>query len=145
MSQDFQLQWPYLGYYAHGFVNQGYTNKGQILGAGSGFAGNSQFIQYKVYYPKGYTALKFHRYCPNNNSVLSQAVNTATDAENGPVFSKWYCNFESYFCVGIEDCFYFTKDFYSTLNMTLVNIYNSHYRKETTTNIYCKLTVKYVF
>lgn len=36
MSQDFQLQWPYIGYYGHGFVKQGYTNDGQILGAGTG-------------------------------------------------------------------------------------------------------------
>ncbi len=98
MSQDFQLQWPYMGYYAHGFVKQGYTNQGQILGAGSGYFGNSQYLQYKVYYPKGYTSLKFHRYCPNNNSIYSKAVYAVANGEESDLFKNWYANFETYFC-----------------------------------------------
>ncbi len=43
ISQDFQLQWPYGGYYVHSQVKHGYTNKGQLLGAGSGEFGNSQY------------------------------------------------------------------------------------------------------
>jgi len=48
MSQDFQLQWNYMGYYAHGLIGQGYTNNGQLLGAGSGYFGNSQYLAYKL-------------------------------------------------------------------------------------------------
>ena len=127
MSQDFQLQWPYLGYYAHGFVNQGLTHKGQVLGAGTGWAGNSQLIQYKVYYLKGYTSLSFHRYCQNNNSVYSQAVKTSSDANStpaGPVFSKWYSNFETYFCGTIETNYFITNNFSITSSFTYNYIYN---------------------
>ena len=129
MSQDFQLQWPYLGYYAHGFVHQGYTHQGQIIGAGSGAFGNSQFIQYKVYYPKGYTALKFHRYCPNNNSVYSKAINTKSDVPDGPVHTTWYANFETYFCWGAESLYYIIPDFSIRLSYMYIKSFNQNYIK----------------
>ena len=44
MSQDFQLQWKYMGYYSHSIISQGYTQNGQIIGAGSGYFGNSQYL-----------------------------------------------------------------------------------------------------
>ncbi len=144
MSQDFQLQWPYLGYYAHGFVYQGYTHKGQILGAGSGVFGNSQFIQYKVYYPKGYTALKFHRYCPNNNSVYSKAVKTKADATEGPIYTKWYANFETYFVYGIESDYYITPQFSVNAAFNYIYIIHSNYDySENLNNFNLQLLLKY--
>ena len=130
MSQDFQFQWAYTGYYGHGFVNQGYTNNGQVLGAGSGWAGNSQFLQYKIYYPKGFTYFKFHRYCPNNNSVYSQAVYNKTDAVNGPVYSKWFANFETYFCYGLHSQYYITNDFLVNAGIDYIIIYNGNYSED---------------
>ena len=144
MSQDFQLQLPYLGYYAHGFVHQGYTHKGQILGAGSGAFGNSQFIQYKVYYPKGYTALKFHRYCPNNNSVYSKAVKTKADAPDGPIYNKWYANFETYFVFGIESNYYITPQFSVIAAFNYIYIIHSNYDySENLNNFNLQLLLKY--
>ena len=144
MSQDFQLQWPYLGYYAHGFVNQGYTQKGQILGAGTGTFGNSQLIQYKIYYSKGYTALKFHRYCPNNNSVYSKAVNTKSDASDGPIHTKWYANFETYFIFGIESDYYISPKFSVNVAFNYIRIIHNHYNySETINNFNLQLLLKY--
>ena len=146
MSQDFQLQWPYLGYYAHGFVRQGYTHKGQILGAGSGYFGNSQFLQYRVYYPKGYTAFIFHRFCPNNNSVYSQGVNTKSDAKNGPIYNQWYPNFETIFCYKIDTLFFINS--YSYINCNLSFIENLHHNSilyNKTFNWHCILTFKFLF
>ncbi len=128
MSQDFQLQWPYMGYYAHGFVMQGYTNKGQILGAGSGYFGNSQFLQYKVYYPQGYTALKFHRYCPNNNSIYSKAVNASVGDLS---LDGWYANFETYLCFCCESGFYITKDCQVVGSITYYTLFNPLYENLT--------------
>lgn len=145
MSQDFQLQWTYLGYYAHSPILQGYTHKGQILGAGSGAFGNSQFIQYKVYYPKGYTALKFHRYCPNNNSVYSQAVGTIADS-NSDFYRKWYANFETYLCLGLETDFYVQKKLNIKLSIDYIlhrNPYYFHHQEFHGFNFLCE--VKYVF
>lgn len=146
MSQDFQLQWPYLGYYAHGFVYQGYTHKGQILGAGSGAFGNSQFIQYKVYYPKGYTALKFHRYCPNNNSVYSKAVNASANNAKSELNDNWYKNFETWFVYGIESSNFITDNLLISLEFNYINIYHHNYVMYTKdTNINAMIDLKYNF
>ena len=126
MSQDFQLQWTYLGYYSHGFVKQGYTHKGQLLGAGTGWSGNSQYLQYKIYYPKGFTAFSFHRYCQNNNSVYSQAVNTASDVykkTDDSVYNQWYANFETYYCFGFETTVFLYKHLNATISLNDLDIY----------------------
>ncbi len=127
MSQDFQLQWTYMGYYAHGFVQQGYTHKGQILGAGSGFAGNSQLLQYKIFIPIGSIGYKFHRYCPNNNSVYSQAVNTASDYLDGPIYQTWYPNFETYICNSLQLDLFIDKGFSALLDFTFIRITHKNY------------------
>lgn len=138
MSQDFQLQWPYMGYYAHGFVKQGYTNKGQILGAGSGYFGNSQFVQYKVYYSKGYTSFKFHRYCPNINSVYSKAVNASSDNGKAEWAKIWYANYETTFCYGIESYYCFFDSLGINFSFTFVDTYkrmNQNDRNDKSFNI----------
>lgn len=135
MSQDFQLQWPYLGYYAHGFVSQGYTHKGQILGAGSGTFGNSQFIQYKVYYPKGYTSVKFHRYCPNNNSVYSKAVNDSANNAKSVLNNNWYANFETYFSTGIESLYKISDSIFFYLEFNYTYIVKNNYLPQNINNI----------
>lgn len=135
MSQDFQLQWEYLGYYSHGFVNQGYTQNGQVIGSGYGWAGNSQFIQYKIYYPYGFTAIKFHRYCPNNNSIYSQSVNTSSDAKNGPIFLRWYAVFETFYCFGIESSLYITNNITLTSQINFIKIYNYNYIENNDVNM----------
>lgn len=145
MSQDFQLQWPYLGYYSHGFVKQGYTHKGQILGAGSGYFGNSQFVQYKVLYPKGYTAFKFQRQSPNNNSIYSKAVYTIAEYKSD-FYSQWYGNFETFFYYGIESCYYITPDFLITANLAYIRIHCPKYVKNTQSqSVYASLNIKYEF
>ena len=145
MSQDFQFQWSYLGYYSHGFVNQGYTNNGQVLGAGYGWAGNSQFIQYKVYYLKGFTAIKFHRYCPNNNSIYSQTVTTIADAEVGPIFKKWYSNFETHYLFGLQTSLFCTKELYINLEFNYIKIYHQNYTDNINNNYNINGLIKYTF
>ena len=147
MSQDFQFQWGYLGYYSHGSIAQGYTNNGQIIGAGTGSFGNSLLIQYKVYYPKGYTLFRFHRHSPNNNSILSKGVNWAADT-NSAFYSQWYQNFETYYTFGLETSFFFTKDFNTTVGFNYSKIYHRNYTpglKVHSDNFNANFTVKYNF
>ncbi len=141
MSQDFQLQWQYIGYYGHGFVKQGYTHKGQILGSGSTWAGNSQYIQFKIYYPTGFTALKFHRYCPNNNLTYNQAVNAIADN----ITKEWYANYETYFSFGIENNFICNNSLYinSEFNYIIICKYNYILQNKFGCNL--KLNIKYCF
>lgn len=40
-------------FYDHGIITQGYTNRGQIIGAGIGTGGNSQYLGLTLYYPRG--------------------------------------------------------------------------------------------
>jgi len=59
-SRDYNFLWP-TTFYSHGIITQGYTNKGQILGAGIGTGGNSQYLGYTEYFPKGSVAAYIQR------------------------------------------------------------------------------------
>lgn len=62
-SRDYELLWP-TTFYAHHIVTQGYTNKGQWLAA-SMTGGNSQYIGFNLYYPKGSFYLFLQRANPD--------------------------------------------------------------------------------
>lgn len=145
MSQDFQLQWPYLGYYGHGFVKQGYTHKGQIIGAGSGALGNSQLIQYKVYYPKGFTSFKYHRYCPNNNSVYSQAVYTKMDNDKSNSVSDWYACFETYLTFELQTNYFITSNIDTELHVTYMYVDKINYEDIDLHSFSVQILFKYLF
>ena len=56
-----------------------------IIGAGIGGGGNSQFLSYKVYYPKGFTELQFYRINPDLNYsyfIATRDPNAQTPNEN---------------------------------------------------------------
>ncbi|QQO09809.1 capsule assembly Wzi family protein [Breznakiella homolactica] len=65
-SQDYDrlISWSST-FYAHHIITQGHTNRGQWLGAGIGTGGNSQYIGFKLYYPKGYGQIFFQRRNPD--------------------------------------------------------------------------------
>ncbi len=69
MDYHFFYDWGGIGndFYTHHKVTQGYTNKGQYLGAGIGAGGNSQFVSYKLFYPKGSSELFIYRINPDLN------------------------------------------------------------------------------
>ena len=106
MSQDFQLNWHYMGYYAHGGIQQGYTQNGQILGAGSGYFGNSQYLGFRIYYPKGCTTMFFHRSRPDNNYIYNIGLDTdMSDWEGKDHHDQWARN-KTYKTVGIQTVLY---------------------------------------
>jgi hypothetical protein len=65
-SQDYDrlIDWS-ATFYAHGIITQGHTNSGQWLGAGMGTGGNSQYLGFKLYYPKGYGQFFIQRRNPD--------------------------------------------------------------------------------
>ena len=65
-----------LNLYAHHQMKQGYTNSWQWLGAGNGTGGNSQYIGFKVYHPKGYVNIFAHRTNPDNDYIYQYSVGT---------------------------------------------------------------------
>ena len=150
MSQDFQIQWPYLGFYAHGDICQGYTNNGQIIGAGSGSFGNSQLIGYKLFFSKGLVNILYHRYCPNNNSVYSNGVynkvDTNTNVTKTEFFNKWYANFETWNCLGIGTEYFVTSDFSVYFDYRFINIECRNYNtNKSTYNNHISIRLKYTF
>ena len=72
-------------YYAHHVVAQGYTHKGQIIGAGIGPGGNAQSIAADLYAPWGRIGTWLERQVHDNDAYYQ----VATDP--GSTFSTPYC------------------------------------------------------
>ncbi len=141
MSQDFQFQWPYGGFYSHGGIIHGYTNKGQILGAGTGYAGNSQFVGIKIYYPKGSTFLYFHRSCPDNNYLFSQAVGAAVTDENRHTQSL-----KTYLFIALEQELFFMENFSGNFGIAFMKLqYNDFENNDPTHGFKFNAALKYNF
>ncbi len=81
MSQDFQFQWSST-FYSHGQIVQGYTNRGQWLGAGNGTGGNSQYFSFTAYHTKGNFKLYAHRMNPDNDYIYQFSIGTVNDPED---------------------------------------------------------------
>lgn len=147
LSQDFQMQWHYMGYYAHHFVKQGYTNRGQLLGAGSGYFGNSQYASYVVYYNRGDVSFLFHRFSPDNNYTYNKSMDSGINTPEGEkVYKEYYSNFKTYFVYGIGAKYFFTDSFSADLKMNFMNIYNNSFKLgNTLNNFYASLSLKYNF
>jgi hypothetical protein len=63
-SRDYELMRS-TTFYAHHIIIQGHTNKGQWLGAGIGTGGNSQYLGFKLYFPKGCGGIFIQRRNPD--------------------------------------------------------------------------------
>jgi len=73
LSQDFQFQWP-ATFYMHHQIVQGYANGGQWLGAGTGTGGNSQYLGFKLYYPRGSSEIFIQRVNPDNDYLYRLTI-----------------------------------------------------------------------
>ena len=76
---DRLINW-YSTFYSHGEILQGYTNKGQWLGAGIGTGGNSQYLGIDFYFPKGSATIFGLRNNPDLDYTMY--IDAKNDAEN---------------------------------------------------------------
>lgn len=67
-SRDYEVLWDEY-FYRHHLIRQGYTNQGQILGAGIQGGGNSQWLELIAYYEGGSVSLYILRMNRNNDYV----------------------------------------------------------------------------
>jgi hypothetical protein len=68
-SRDYEMLGP-TSFYAWGYgIIQGYTNEGEILGAGIGTGGNSQYLGVSVFYPRGKSKIYVQRINYDNDYV----------------------------------------------------------------------------
>lgn len=96
------ISW-YSTFYAHHIITQGYTNKGQWLGAGIGTGGNSQYIGFKLIYPKGLTNFFFQRVNPD----LDYTMYMDTDKGN----AERENSIRALLSTGIQTSYFITNSF----------------------------------
>ena len=125
MSQDFQLQWPY-NFGFHYQVTQGYTNRGQWLGSGIGYGGNSQYFDFTLYYPQGKSKIFIMRNNPDNNFIYSKAINSGADADN--LEKKYFTSWKANFIIGAETIYFVTSSFSISGGIGYNLIINSQYQ-----------------
>lgn len=100
----------YSTFYAHHIIKQGYTNKGQWLGAGIGTGGNSQYLGAKWINKKGYLNLFIQRRNPDlDYTMYIDSRNNKTDFNNGIWTAE--SNIRCILDIGIETLFFITDDF----------------------------------
>lgn len=76
---DRLINW-YSTFYSHGEILQGYTNKGQWLGAGIGTGGNSQYLGFDFYFPRGSVTIFGRRNNPDLDYTMY--IDAKNDSEN---------------------------------------------------------------
>jgi hypothetical protein len=91
MPQIRQFSGAYTPYF-HSVIKQGYTNGGQWLGNASSPGGNSQYLGFSLYYPKGKTNLSIIRNNPDMNYIYRQATNTV--ASDQVTHDRWSATVE---------------------------------------------------
>lgn len=148
MSQDFQLEWKYMGYYSHSLISQGYTQNGQIIGAGSGYFGNSQYIALRTYFSKGSVTLFLHYNRPDTNYIDNIGLDTKYDEWKDTYkgsHEQWGL-YKSIRTCGINIQYFFTNKFLIDCEYNLSWIKFPMYKKDKVNlNNYVAFTLKYNF
>ena len=128
MSQDFQVQW-YYNFGFHGAIMQGYTNRGQWLGSGIGYGGQSQYLGVKFYYPKGTTLLYIHRYNPDNNFLFKEAIYDVSTGDEGNLHKRTWNFYKGIFAVGTNTEYFVTDNIRLGSGLSYVRVVNPLYNQ----------------
>ncbi len=103
-------------YYAHHIVTQGYTQRGQIIGAGIGPGGNSQYLGADLYAPWGRAGVYLERQVHDNDAYHEWA-----EANN-----ETFCCHDVSFHLGTHALF-FVDDFDLGAGMIITREYNRYF------------------
>jgi len=145
-SQDYDRLIPSAyTFYTHYQIAQGYTNRGQYLGAGIGGGGNSQYLGFKLYFPRGYGGLFIQR----RNPDLNYTWYIDSKQQESGFSAEW--NIRAFLDFGISALFYFMpnlgvssslvfRDEHNPLNQTEYGNISVHRY-----NYYLAASVKYSF
>jgi hypothetical protein len=145
-SQDYDRLIPwYSTFYAHHVITQGYTNQGQWLGAGIGTGGNSQYLGFKLYFPKGHGQLFVQRRNPDLDYTYY------IDSRNPDEYNaEW--NIRTFLDFGISGLYFVTRDLRITSSLVFRDEYNPLNRTSTPAgdavhryNVHVALGVQYSF
>jgi hypothetical protein len=108
MDYDRLISWSST-FYAHHIITQGHTNQGQWLGAGIGTGGNSQYLGFKLYFPRGYGHLFLQRQNPDLDYTwyIDSKKYLNGFAKNNGVAEG---NIRLFLDIGLSGSFFITKD-----------------------------------
>jgi hypothetical protein len=126
MTQNFQFAWPYSPYFHHQ-LRHGYTNKGQLLGNSSSPGGNSQYLDFILYYPKGNSNITIARNNPDNNYIYQHAIYASN--LDGSLHSRWASVNKANFILGASTNYYINNRFSISGGLTYNLIINPHYER----------------
>ena len=106
-SQDYDRIIPRSStFYAHHQITQGHTNFGQWLGAGIGTGGNSQYLGFKLYFPKGYGSIFIQR----RNPDLDYTWFIDSKKNAGADIKKAERNIRAFFDFGISGLYFLSPN-----------------------------------
>lgn len=155
-SQDYQLWYgSTYNFGTHGQITQGYTNRGQWIGSGYGYGGNSQLLSFTLYSRHGYEKLFIQRNNPDNGYIYSKAV--GADANKTKILGNTdFTAFKANFNLGFEEMWYILPNLSARAGIVYNKVINpeynpgetetGYYREYTfTRNINLSLAVKYQF
>ncbi len=127
MTQDFQSEWPY-NFGFHHVITQGYTNRGQWIGSGAGYGGQSQYLRFNVIYPKGKSGIFIQRYNPDNNYINKEYV-YADPNTLVALHDRTYSFYKGIFSIGVDTLYFIKPDISISGGITYSLIYNPLYNQ----------------
>jgi hypothetical protein len=136
-SRDYEFLWK-TTFYQHHIITQGYTNRGQWLGAGFGTGGNSQYLGFTLFYKRGYTRIFLQRQNIDNDYVwflhMGETITNKRDDE---------FRFKAFLSPGIVSKFIFNQYISVFSNITISDVFNPKYDiAERGVNVYFSLGTK---
>lgn len=142
MSQDMYANWP-TNFGFHHVITQGYTNKGQWLGSGVGYGGQSQFLAFKLYYSKGTTLLYLHRYNPDNNFLFKEAVYDVSTGQSGALHTRTWNHYKGILSLGVQSEQFITSYLRLGLGLSYARIVNPLYNQSEKYDVWNNLQLKF--
>lgn len=105
---DRLINW-YSTFYAHHQILQGYTNRGQWLGAGIGTGGNSQYVGFTLYHKNGNASIFFQRRNPDLDYTMFIDSRKYSENYKKGIFTA-EGNIRALFDIGISAVYYPIKN-----------------------------------
>ena len=110
-------------FYMHHQIKQGYTNQGQWLGLGTGTGGNTQYIGFMLYYPKGATNIYINRYNPDND-FLFRFTTPSGGYPNNHLYDR---DFKTVLAIGIQTQFFIIDRIRLNCGLAYIQLQNNTY------------------
>jgi hypothetical protein len=146
---DRLIDW-YSTFYAHHIITQGHTNRGQWLGAGIGTGGNSQYLGFKLIFPKGYGQIFVQRRNPDlDYTMYIDSRKYPEEYNNGNWIAEG--NIRLFLDIGIAGLYYILPNLSVSGSFVFrdernpLNTSNSDHSSIHRYNVYLAASVKYAF